>query len=185
MTGARISIDYGATLGNLAGMAGRAEGLSGPMKVIAALVLASVQRNFEVGGRPAKWAPLKPSTLKKRKSGGGPLVVKGFGGGLLGSVNAQSDSTSASVGTNKIYAATHQFGARKGSFGQALAGDFRRTGFLRGVERGGGNDWSAYRSIPWGDIPARPYLLVQETDSEEILEVLANHVLGGPAGAAR
>ncbi len=55
-------------------MSERAGDLSGAMKVIAETIVASVQRNFEVGGRPAKWALLKPSTLKKRGSGGGPPV---------------------------------------------------------------------------------------------------------------
>ena len=155
------------------------------MKIIGAMVLISVQRNFEVGGRPNKWAPLKASTLKKRKSGGGPLVVKGFAAGLLGSIHSETTPSSATVGTDKIYAAVHQFGAAKGSFGMGLAGSFGRTGLMGSLERGGGWDLSTQRQLPWGDIPARPFLLLQDEDREDILAVLANHVLGASGGPTR
>ncbi len=185
MPGTHITIHDAEVKASLNGMAVRSRDLSRGMKLIAALVLASVQRNFEVGGRPSKWAPLKPSTLKKRKSGGGPLVVQGFAGGLLQSVHAESDATRAIVGTDKIYAAVHQFGAAKGSFGMGLAGSFRRKGIMGSLERGGGWDLSSQRPLPWGDIPARPFLVLQAQDREDILETLAKFVLGASAGAAR
>lgn len=184
MSGTQIIIKDEQVQANLNGMAIRARDLSRGMKLIAAMVLASVQRNFEVGGRP-KWAPLKPSTLKKRKSSGGPLVVKGNAGGLLQSVHAESNATQATVGTDKIYAAVHQFGAKKGSFGMGLAGSFRRTGVMGSLERGGGWDLSSQRPLPWGDIPARPYLMLQEEDREDAGAILAKYVLGASGGSAR
>lgn len=185
MSGTQITIHDEAVQASLGGMSTRAGDLSRGMKLIAALALASVRRNFEVGGRPSKWAPLKPSTLKKRHSGGGPLVVQGFAGGLLGSVHAESNATQAIVGTDKIYAAVHQFGAAKGSFGMGLAGSFRRRGIMGGLERGGGWDLSSQRPLPWGDIPARPFLLLQNQDREAITDVLANFVLGASRAGAR
>lgn len=184
MSGTQITIHDEAVQAALNGMSERAGDLSGAMKVIGALVVASVQRNFEVRGRPTKWAPLKPSTLKRRKSGGGPLVVQGFAGGLLGSIHAETTATSAIVGTDKVYGAVQQFGAAKGSFGMGLAGSFRRAGIMGSLERGGGWDLSSQRPIPWGDIPARPYLLLQDADREAILEELAKHVQAGsePSG---
>jgi phage virion morphogenesis protein len=185
MSGTQITIHDEAVQASLSGMAMRAGDLSRGMKLIAALVLASVQRNFEVGGRPSKWAALKPSTLKKRHSGGGPLVVQGFGGGLLGSVHAESSATTATVGTDKIYAAVHQLGAKKGSFGMGLAGGSRRKGIMGSLERGGGWDLSSQRPLPWGDIPARPFLVLQDQDREDIPDVLTKFVLGASGGAAR
>ncbi len=167
MSGTKFTIIDAQVQAMLSGMATRAGSLSPGMKIIAALVLASVQRNFETGGRPSKWAALKPSTLRNRKSGGGPLVVKGFGGGLLGSVHAESDATTATVGTDKIYGAVHQFGAKKGSFGSFLT-------------KGGKS-----RALPWGDIPARPFLMLQQEDREAIPDVLAKFVLGASGGRAR
>lgn len=185
MSGTQIIIRDEQVQTNLNGMAIRARDLSRGMKVIAALVLASVRRNFEMGGRPSKWAPLKPSTLKKRTSSGGPLVVRGFRGGLLQSVHAESNATQAIVGTDKIYAAVHQLGAAKGSFGMGLAGSFRRTGVMGSLERGGGWDLSSQRPLPWGDIPARPFLLLQEEDREDAVATLAKFVLGASGGTAR
>jgi len=179
MSGTQITIRDEQVQATLGGMAARAGDLSRGMKLIAALVLASVQRNFEVGGRPSKWAALKPSTLKKRKSGGGPLVVNGFAGGLLGSIHSETTATTATVGTDKVYAAVHQFGAKKGSFGMGLAGSASRTGVMGSLERGGGWNLSSQRPLPWGDIPARPFIVLQEADRGGILDVLAQHVLKG------
>jgi phage virion morphogenesis protein len=185
MSGTQITIHDEQVRASLNGMAARAGDLSRVMKIIAALVLVSVKRNFEVGGRPAKWAELKPSTLKKRKSGGGPLVVQGNAGGLLGSIHSETTPTTATVGTDKIYAAVHQFGAKRGSFGMGLVGSFKRTGVMGSLERGGGWDLSSQRPLPWGDIPARPFLVIQDVDREDILDVLVNHVLKASGGSAR
>ncbi len=185
MSGTQITIHDEAVQTMLNGMAARAGDLSRAMQVIAGLVLISVQKNFDAGGRPGKWAALKPSTLKKRKSGGGPLVVQGRAGGMLDSINSKTTATSATVGADKVYAAVHQFGAKKGSFGMGLAGGFKRTGVMGSLERGGGWDLSAYRPLPWGDIPARPFLLLQPDDHEDIADVLVNHVLGASRAAAR
>ena len=32
-------------------------------------------------------------------------------------------------------------------------------------------------AVPWGDIPARPFLMVQPSDWADIKEVLQNHLL--------
>ena len=58
------------------------------------------------------------------------------------------------AGTNKVYAATHQFGAERGEFGADRRG----------------------RPIPWGDIPARPFLGVGDEQRGIILEALNDHV---------
>ena len=50
-----------------------------------------------------------------------------------------------------IYAAVHQFGAKKGQFGTAKNGS----------------------SIPCGDIPARPFIGVSDADESRIVEMLS------------
>ena len=50
------------------------------------------------------------------------------------------------IGTNKIYAAVMQFGAAKGAFGTDAGGS----------------------SIPWGAIPARPFLGISDQDRTNI-----------------
>lgn len=59
--------------------------------------------------------------------------------------------TAVQIGSSKEYAATQQFGAAQGEFG---------------VSRRGG-------PIPWGDIPARPFLGLSIADETEILAGIA------------
>jgi phage gpG-like protein len=59
-----------------------------------------------------------------------------------------------SIGTNVIYAPTHQFGARQGQYGRYATR--RRTSI----------------PIPWGDVPARPFLGVSAEDERVILNLI-------------
>lgn len=58
------------------------------------------------------------------------------------------------VGTNRVYGAVQQFGAAQGAFGRD-----RRN-----------------HPIPWGTIPARPYLGVSAQDRTDILRVLTDYL---------
>ena len=58
------------------------------------------------------------------------------------------------VGSSLEYAAVQQFGARRGEFGRTRRG----------------------APIPWGDIPARPFLGVSRVDRVEILDILAGYL---------
>lgn len=112
-----------------------------------------VEENFASEGRP-KWEPLKPSTIKQRGNSG-PILQRS--GQLAMSMVAESDSTSATVGTNKIYGPTHQFGAKKGEF-SSKAG--KKGGTI---------------NIPWGDIHAREFLAITEGDHGELLELAIDY----------
>jgi phage virion morphogenesis protein len=83
------------------------------MKIIGETVKDSVVQNFRSGGRPNGWAPLSPATLAKKK-GGSILIGKGHAGGLMGSISYQAGDDHVIVGTNKVYAAIHQFGGMAG-----------------------------------------------------------------------
>lgn len=76
----------------------------------------------------------------------GPLVV---GGELRDTVESQASEWAVLTGATKIYAAVHQFGATKGKFGATRRG----------------------APIPWGDIPARPYLGVGPTDEARLVDI--------------
>jgi len=151
--------------------------LTPAMRVVGETVRTSVIRNFEVGGRP-RWKPLSPVTLARRK-GGKVLMIRGLAGGLAGSIHARAYRDRAVVGTNKVYAAVHQFGAKKGSFGQitfTVREHLRRTRSGKKVKV---REHKRTARLPWGDIPARPFLMVQEEDWEEIREALADYITGG------
>ncbi len=94
----------------------------------------AVEENFAQEGRPDKWKPLSRATLEsgvktyKRKSkyGKAGTITKQSAdkltdrkilqksGQLAASISEKSDSHSAAVGTNKVYAAIQQFGGKAG-----------------------------------------------------------------------
>jgi phage gpG-like protein len=75
---------------------------------------------------------------------------------LSGRINYQANARSVRVGSPMIHAATMQFGAAQGAFGR--------------TSRGG--------PIPWGNIPARPFLGLSQTDRAGVLEIIAEYLAG-------
>ncbi len=85
------------------------------MKNIAGIMADSVEENFKQEGRPEKWAELTESTIKQRKKKGyWPGKVLQMRGELAASITSEYSENSAIVGTNKAYAAIHQFGGKAG-----------------------------------------------------------------------
>jgi phage virion morphogenesis protein len=113
MSGVTVRVDNREVAELVGGIVRRGGNLEPAMAIIGATVQASVQRNFESGGRPGKWAPLSPVTLKK-KPNTKVLVVKGYLGGLLGSVHYEAGGSRVEIGTDKMYGAIHQFGGMAG-----------------------------------------------------------------------
>ena len=95
------------------------------------------------------WAPLSLVTLS-RKKGPGILREKGT---LQDTLRHQVTSTELAFGTDRPYGAAHQFGQKKGA-----------SGSVKG------------RPIPWGDIPARPYLGLSLKDESEILFIINDYL---------
>jgi len=131
------------------------------MRVIAGDMERAVEKNFQSQGRPA-WLGLAPGTIAGRiKNGTWPGKILQRTGQLASSIETRSDSTSATVGTNLVYAGIHQFGgqtrahtitARKGK-ALAFGGIFRRS-----VRH------------PGSRIPARPFLALERDDERQIQE---------------
>ena len=93
----------------------KTENLHPLMKNISGIMLDSVEENFEKEGRPDKWQGLKKTTIKQRtKKGYWPGRILQVRGELAASITNKSDENSAVVGTNKVYAAIHQFGGDAG-----------------------------------------------------------------------
>jgi len=137
------------------------------------LVVASVQRNFEVGGRPQKWPPVKAATIRgqwlrgnaarKRKrqirgqTGGFTAGYKRFAAGkktlirtgrLLRSIHFRATGRHVMVGTRVKYAAVHNFGGKTGRGGKTT-------------------------------IPQRRFLMLQREDKTEIQATLTRFIGGG------
>ena len=169
-----IKIEDDRVRGLLTRIQRRMADLTPAMRIIGETVRTSVIRNFEVGGRPP-WKPLSPVTLARRK-GKKILMRQGFAGGLAGSIHWKAYSDRAVIGTNKIYAAVHQFGARKGSFGLVtftVREHLRRT---RSGKKVRVREHKRTAALPWGNIPARPFLGVRRSDWEEIQEIIVEHL---------
>lgn len=81
-----------------------------------------------------------------RASGKKPLI--GETGRLSSRINYRADDTSVTIGSQEEYSAVHQFGADKGAFGATRRG----------------------APIPWGNIPARPFLGISVEDEAAITE---------------
>lgn len=128
----------------------QARNLKPLMAEVSGILLDAVEENFEQEGRPP-WAPLSPATLKKR--GAGAKILQDSGQ-LAGSLEPGYDDASAWVGTNDVKATTHHFGARKGQYGESARGT----------------------PLPFGDIPARPFMELKEDGEMDILDAFQRHL---------
>lgn len=88
----------------------------------------------------------------RRVVGKKPLI--GESRALSTTINYRAGSDFLEIGSPMIYAGVHQFGAKQGAFGRS-----RRNG-----------------PIPWGDIPARPFLGLSDLDRTTLLELAAQHL---------
>lgn len=129
-------------------------------EVLGDLLQETTGQRLEEGVSPdgIAWAPKSETTIQAyRARGFEPNFKPLFGPNL--DVFALSDQesyfhraspTQLEIGTNEIQAAVMQFGKAQGAFGTTA--------------RGG--------SIPWGDIPARPFLGISESDRGLIHEII-------------
>ena len=131
------------------------------MNDIGETVLESIQENFQQQGRPKRWDSLsKKTTIPHRERTNrwpGNILNREGTSGLLGSIAQQPTDDSVAVGTNKIYATTMHYGAKKGAFGKTRRG----------------------APIPWGDIPARPFMMLQSNDVDAIKQSILSFMTGG------
>lgn len=113
----------------------------------------STDENFENESSPqgAAWA---------RTIRGGKILTKS--GTLRNSIHARSSDAGAEVGTNTIYAATHQFGASRTIRA-------KNKPFLVFPGQSGGLVRAKQVSIK---IPARPFLGISDKDAEEIKSII-------------
>lgn len=159
-------------------MLSRMKNLKEPMGIIGRIVEDSVLENFRTGRAP-DGTPWKPS-LRAIREGGLTLVDNAI---LRNSINNRPHPDRVEIGTSDIRAATHQLGARKGAFGTVSA---TVRAHVRNITRAFGRPISprmvAVRShtrqmvLPWGDIPARPFLGVKNEDWDDIRSSLVEYL---------
>jgi phage virion morphogenesis protein len=127
------------------------------MRQIAGILGDAAERAFRTQADPSTgkaWKELSDVTVARRKARGrGPrpiLIV----GGLLKDIQTDYGPDYAAAGSPMLYAPTHQFGAAQGAFGRTSRG----------------------APIPWGNIPARPFLGLNEDDVAEIFDLIGDHL---------
>ena len=138
------------------------------MQDIGEYLLTSTRERFPKGEAPdgSKWAPKSPATLeaygarKSNRVDTRPLF--GPTGLLSQQIFYQARPNEVEWGSNRIYAAVMQLGAGKGAFGTTSRGS----------------------PIPWGNIPARPYLGLSAEDETQIVAILSDYLQTAANGGA-
>ena len=100
----------------------------------------------------------KDGSLSKKgtKRAGAKKPLTGETRSLRSTIFYHASSTGVSIGSPMEYAATQQFGAKKGAFGHTRLG----------------------APIPWGDIPPRPFLGLSGDDRATILDKINGYLRG-------
>ena len=153
----RVELKSDEAFAALDRLAGQLDDMSPVMADVGEYLLESTEERFERGVDPegVAWAPKSQTTIDAYVRRGKavdrrPLWGPGEGVRLAKSFHYASGPAFVEVGTNAIQSAVMHFGAKKGAFGKTKRGS----------------------SIPWGDIPARPFLGVSETDQANIVELV-------------
>lgn len=177
MSGIRYEFNTAELERTLGGMVSRVRDRDQALEAIGAMARESIRTNFAEGGRPEKWK--KPKTRS-----GQPLRDTGR---LMNSIGQLISGDTVYVGTNLIYAAVHQFGAKKSSFGVFAV---KVSAHKRLTRKAFGKQlkfpvWATVKphvrktAMPWGDIPARPFMLLQDEDITDMNELLADWIMEG------
>jgi len=141
--------------------------LSIMMQDVAEFLVTSTKDRFGEGTAPdgTPWAPKSQTTLdayaaRHDRVDARPLF--GPSGMLSQRIFAETTADSVRWGSPMIYAAVMQFGAEQGEFGAFM-----------GIDKRGRRH---FHTIPWGDIPARPFLGLSETDRDGITAIANEYV---------
>jgi phage virion morphogenesis protein len=108
-----VKMDDGGTKVYIAGVGDRLKNMIPALKQIGEYMLIATEGRFSKEQSPqgVKWAPLKPSTLKKKK---GPKILT-ESGILRGTIRWQLQGANAvAIGTDRPYGRIHQLGGKAG-----------------------------------------------------------------------
>ncbi len=134
-----------------------AQDMTPAMRDIAGILAFASEQAFEHQVDPTTgdpWPDLSDLTKQRRaENGHWPGQILQVTGALARDIQTDYGADFAVAGTNKVYAPTQYRGASKGQYGRTKTGG----------------------PIPWGDIPARPFLGAGDEDKDEILDVLRRH----------
>ncbi|MXY06033.1 MAG: phage virion morphogenesis protein [Gammaproteobacteria bacterium] len=124
------------------------------MRDVGEALLNSTRERFNSQTAPdgSPWAPLSETTKQRKKRNRDKVLTEH--GDLRRDISYRVGPDFVEVGSSRIYGGTHQFGAERGAYGETFRGS----------------------PIPWGDIPARPFLGVSDDDARAIDEIVIDHL---------
>ena len=154
-TSLSITLDDAALVRQLGQLIGALTHPEPALRSIGEELQRTTQERFGQGQKQAPdgtpWARNSPVTIA-RKGRDNPLYERG---NLQNTIRYQVLGTrGVEVGTNLVYGAAHQFGMVKGYAGRTRRG----------------------APIPWGNIPARPYLGLSADDETEVVRILRDYL---------
>lgn len=170
-----IKIDDSELQVVLRGIIQRCDDKRAGLEKIGGVVVESVRHNFHVGGRPTKWTPSKRA--KADKIPGRTAATLRDTNRLMNSITSSVSADHVLVGTNVVYAATHHYGAKQFSFGTVAAKVSEHTRIARSGKSYKVSAHTRKMRLPWGTIPARPFMLVQDEDIPTIELIMAKHLM--------
>lgn len=153
--------------------------LSRPMATISQKLLNSVRKNFREGGRYSRADSIIGGSTKWQDpvdppSNGSTLYRSGH---LYQSIMPESDSDTATLSTNVEYAALHNFGGERTSYARSELFTRNRDAttkkFAKGTTSGKGHTIGEHTVTT----PARPFMVVQESDIEDAKIILKRFLL--------
>lgn len=169
MTTIRIEYDDSDLLNGLARLQVLLGDLTPVMQDIGEFLVGSTKDRFSAGTSPdgTPWAPKTQTTIdayRRRRDPVDQRPLFGPTGSLSRTIFAQAGPGSVEWGSPMIYAGVMQFGEAKGAAGQTSRGT----------------------PIPWGDIPARPFLGLSEDDETGVIAIVEEWLerAAGGGGAA-
>lgn len=159
-----VSLDALAPLAGLSELGHSLTDLTNVMDSIGRELVNSASERIgttNIGPDGQAWVP----SHRVRETGGKTLLKSGL---LQRSINSQAAPDHVIVGSNMVYAAVMHFGAEQGEFGAAMGRTEPSTKRPQSQ--------SYFTPLPWGDIPARPYIGISEEDEMSIRDVVAVHI---------
>jgi len=182
MSGITVRVNSQAIAQYLSSILERGQHMKPAFDQIGEYLIRETQLRFDRQESPDgnPWAPLKPRTVKAKNRQNKISKILQARGDLRRSIVYQSSNTSLVIGSNRDYAAIHQFGGEIALAARSRAVNFRvnkRTGQSRFARKERGNfqqdvNFRASRII----IPARPYLGVNAQDEAEIIRILSTYL---------
>lgn len=112
---ASATIQITVSLPRLEQLRAKLRDMSQPLAAIGNALKEEARLRFVEQASPygPAWKPLSPATLANPRRGRNAQILRDTGR-LMNSITYESNASSATVGTNVIYAAIHQFGGKAG-----------------------------------------------------------------------